>query len=78
MRTPRGFPGLVLGLVFALAVSAKGAESDPFEAVIEVARRALPAVVSLEAHAPAGSPAAEIFGRNRKGTGCSSTLRGGS
>lgn len=71
MRTHwgRGFPGLVLGLVFALAVSAKGAEKDPFEAVTEVARRALPAVVSIEAHAPEGSPAAEILGRNRKGTG---------
>lgn len=76
MRTLRGCPGLVLGLVFALAASAKGAETDPFEVVIEVARRALPAVVSLEAYAPAGSSAAEIFGRNRRGRGCSSTLRG--
>jgi S1-C subfamily serine protease len=70
VRTRRGgFPGLVLGLVFALAVSAKGVESDSFEAVIEVSRRALPAVVGIEAHAPEGSPAAEIFGQNRKGTG---------
>lgn len=42
MRTLRGFPGLVLWLVFALAASAKGAESDPFEAVIEGGRRGEP------------------------------------
>lgn len=69
MRGPRGWKGLALGLVFLLTASGEGGERDPYEAVIEVARWALPAVVELQTHAPPGSPAASVLGQDRKGTG---------
>lgn len=69
MRAPRGFKSLAFAWVFALAASGNGAEGDPYEAVIEAARRALPAVVEIETLASPGSPAASVLGRQRRGTG---------
>ncbi|MEE8110542.1 MAG: S1C family serine protease [bacterium] len=69
MRGPWGFKGLAFGVVFALTASGNGAERDPYEAVIEVARRALPAVVDIQTHSPAGSRAATVLSQDRKGTG---------
>lgn len=69
MKAPARFAGPALGLILALTASSLAAERDPYEAVIEVARRALPAVVEIQTHTPEASPAAGILGTNRKGTG---------
>ncbi|MFQ5913366.1 MAG: S1C family serine protease [Nitrospinota bacterium] len=69
MRAARGFISLASGLAFALIGAAHAAERDPYEAVIEAARRAVPAVVALHAFSPPGSPAASVLGQFRKGTG---------
>jgi serine protease Do len=69
MRTPRVFKGIVFGLVLSFIASASAAERDPYEAVIEVADLALPAVVGLHAFSPSGSAAAQTLGEDRRGTG---------
>ena len=59
---------LLLWAAAASSVTA-AAEADPYEAVIKVAKQALPAVVEIEAHSPQGAPATEVLGEARRGTG---------
>ena len=59
---------LLLWAAAASSVTA-AAEADPYEAVIKVAKQALPAVVEIEAHSPQGAPATQVLGEARRGTG---------
>ncbi len=59
---------LLLWAAAASSVTA-AAEADPYEAVIKVAKQALPAVVEIEAYSPQGAPATQVLGKARKGTG---------
>ena len=69
MRGARVCKGIVFGLVLSFIASGIAAERDPYEAVVEIAGRALPAVVGLHAFSPPGSPAARMLGEDRRGTG---------
>jgi S1-C subfamily serine protease len=58
---------LVLALASAWAPSSARAAAEPNQAIIDVVERAAPAVVGL--HVVSAGPAAQILGRERRGTG---------